>query len=82
MGILSLPSHPTLVLLLGVCPFLILLLKDIKGIAPVEQERSQRGVRLRVSPVLAEDVGWVNVATDVVELNHSRSDRLARVVVR
>ena len=79
---MSLPSHPTLVSLLGVCPFSILLSKDVKGIAPVEQERSQRGVRLRMPPVFAEDVGWVNVATDVVELNHSRSDRLTRVVVR
>ena len=60
----------------------VLDLEKVQGVSLVEQERSEHWAHLAVSPVLAQDVSWVDVATNMMEGNHLGGYAFACVVVR
>ena len=67
---------------LGANLILVLDLDEVQGVSLVEQERSEHWVHLTVSPVLAQDVSWVDIATNMMEGNHLGGYAFACVVVR
>ena len=66
---------------IGVDRCLVLDLDKIKCVSSVEEEWSEGRVNLAMSPVFTEDVGWVDVTRDVMEIHHLGCHRLACKVV-
>ena len=62
---------------IGVNRCLVFDLDKIESVSSVEEEWSEGRVDLAVSPVFTEDVGWIDVARDVVEIHHLGCHRLA-----
>ena len=56
--------------------------KQIAGVACPEQHRLQLLPHLAVSPMFTENVSRIDLPRNVMELNHSRGDGFACVVVR
>ena len=60
---------------------LVLDLDEVQGVSLVEQERSEHWAHLAVSPMLAQDVSWVDIATNMMEGDHLGGYAFACVVV-
>ena len=61
---------------------LVLDLDEVQGVSLVKQERSEHWMHLAVSPMLTQDVSWVDVATNMMEGNHLGGYAFACVVMR
>ena len=60
---------------------LILDLDEVQCVSSVEEEWSECGVDLAVAPVLAEDVGRVDLPRDVVKAHHFGCHGLSREMI-
>ena len=58
----------------------LIILYKVECISLIEEEGPQHFVHLRMSPVLTEDIRWVDVAGNVVECHKPGGDSLAHVM--
>ena len=54
---------------------------DVERVAPVEHDGAQHGIDLRMPPMFAQDVRWVDGPRDVVEFHHAGGHGFSHVVV-